>query len=157
MSSPCAALSAAPLTDVSVLGPPGEAADAASGSDPATQAKEAEVVISVPAQLGALPHHRFAVPTPQSRDIRSTICHWAAIYPLCQRNTSRQVGLPFPSCPRPYINSPRYVIANDLSPSATAAMTRNVELNGLGGTAAEGNEQRAEAAGKVRVNEGDAR
>ncbi|KAI9509622.1 N2 N2-dimethylguanosine tRNA methyltransferase [Russula earlei] len=59
----------------------------------------------------------------------------------------------------------RYVIANDLSPLATAAMTRNVELNGLGGTATDGNcpdadsdaTRRPEGKGKVRVNEGDAR
>jgi len=53
----------------------------------------------------------------------------------------------------------KYVIANDLSPSATAAMTRNVELNGLGGPAAtEGSGHSAEKGqGKVRVNEGDAR
>jgi len=60
----------------------------------------------------------------------------------------------------------RYVIANDLSPQATAAMTRNVELNGLGGTATaaitDTSGPDAEAMtrceqGKVRVNEGDAR
>jgi hypothetical protein len=98
-------------------------------------------------------HPPFAVSTPQSRDIGSTICYWVAIYPLCQRDTSRQVGLPLPSRHRPDINSPRYVIANDLSSSATAAMTRNVELNGLGNTVTDesGNQ------GKVRVNEGDAR
>lgn len=50
------------------------------------------------------------------------------------------------------------MIANDLSPSATAAMTRNVELNGLSGAAAEGSGHGAEQSqGKVRVNEGDAR
>jgi len=62
--------------------------------------------------------------------------------------------------------SERYVIANDISPQATAAMTRNVELNGLGGTAtatgADASGADVEAAtrreqGKVRVNEGDAR
>lgn len=55
------------------------------------------------------------------------------------------------------------MIANDLSPAATAAMTRNVELNGLGGGTAidesgpgpEGTER--PGPGKVRVNEGDAR
>ncbi|KAI0306450.1 tRNA methyltransferase [Multifurca ochricompacta] len=54
----------------------------------------------------------------------------------------------------------RYVIANDLSPSATAAMARNVELNGLNGTVTEGIGQHAMATGsqgKVRINEGDAR
>lgn len=53
----------------------------------------------------------------------------------------------------------RYVIANDLSPSATAAMTRNVELNGLSGaTVPEGSVHGAEQnQGKVRINEGDAR
>ncbi|KAH9050649.1 N2 N2-dimethylguanosine tRNA methyltransferase [Lactarius hengduanensis] len=53
----------------------------------------------------------------------------------------------------------KYVIANDLSSSAIAAMTRNVELNGLGGApAAEGSGHGAEQSqAKVRVNEGDAR
>jgi len=52
-------------------------------------------------------------------------------------------------------------MANDLSPSATAAMRRNVELNGLGGgTATDESGPGTEASslqGKVRVNEGDAR
>ncbi|KAH9996809.1 N2,N2-dimethylguanosine tRNA methyltransferase [Russula vinacea] len=54
----------------------------------------------------------------------------------------------------------RFVIANDLSPSAAAAMTRNVELNGLDGTAADGDGPGTAATGrqgKVRVNQGDAR
>ncbi|KAH9180678.1 N2 N2-dimethylguanosine tRNA methyltransferase [Lactarius sanguifluus] len=53
----------------------------------------------------------------------------------------------------------KYVIANDLSSSAIAAMTRNVELNGLGGApAAEGSGHGAEQSqARVRVNEGDAR
>jgi tRNA (guanine26-N2/guanine27-N2)-dimethyltransferase len=54
----------------------------------------------------------------------------------------------------------RYVMANDLSPSATAAMRRNIELNGLGGGTAtdeSGPEREASPQGKVRVNEGDAR
>jgi tRNA (guanine26-N2/guanine27-N2)-dimethyltransferase len=50
--------------------------------------------------------------------------------------------------------SPRYVIANDLSSSATEAMRRNVELNGLGNNTVTDD---AEGQGKVRVNEGDAR
>lgn len=55
----------------------------------------------------------------------------------------------------------RYVIANDLSSSATAAMKRNVDLNGLGGEegsvldAVEGSS--IPKLGKVRINEGDAR
>ncbi|KAH7914686.1 tRNA methyltransferase [Hygrophoropsis aurantiaca] len=62
----------------------------------------------------------------------------------------------------------RYVIANDLSASATAAMKRNVDLNGLG-PAPESNEETIPSGGaslerkvggptlgKVRVNEGDA-
>ncbi|KAH9981173.1 tRNA methyltransferase [Lactifluus volemus] len=48
----------------------------------------------------------------------------------------------------------RYVIANDLSSSATEAMRRNVELNGLGNNTVTDD---AESQGKVRVNEGDAR
>ncbi|KAJ7582668.1 tRNA methyltransferase [Mycena floridula] len=44
----------------------------------------------------------------------------------------------------------KYVIANDLSSLATAAMKRNIELNGLGPP------PETSDAGKVRVNEGDA-
>ncbi|KAI0322222.1 tRNA methyltransferase [Amylostereum chailletii] len=55
----------------------------------------------------------------------------------------------------------KYVIANDLSSLATAAMKRNVELNDLGITSSDA-EARIESsskenAGKVRINEGDAR
>ncbi|KAN0076846.1 tRNA methyltransferase [Tylopilus felleus] len=55
----------------------------------------------------------------------------------------------------------RFVIANDLSPSATAAMRRNVEINGLGPTEEEittPNGQRTIKSnpGKVRVHEDDA-
>ncbi|KAJ3896452.1 N2 N2-dimethylguanosine tRNA methyltransferase [Lentinula edodes] len=54
----------------------------------------------------------------------------------------------------------KYVLANDLSSTAVAAMKRNVELNGLGpskeleeaGSAKQANRQ----LGKIRVNEGDA-
>ncbi|KAG6832138.1 hypothetical protein H0H87_002450 [Tephrocybe sp. NHM501043] len=44
----------------------------------------------------------------------------------------------------------KHVIANDLSPSATAAMKRNIDLNDLGPAAD------APSEGKVRINEGDA-
>ncbi|KAG6866945.1 hypothetical protein C0991_003861 [Blastosporella zonata] len=44
----------------------------------------------------------------------------------------------------------KHVIANDLSPSATAAMKRNVEINDLGLA------EDALSEGKVRINEGDA-
>jgi tRNA (guanine26-N2/guanine27-N2)-dimethyltransferase len=64
----------------------------------------------------------------------------------------------------------RYVIANDLSPSATAAMKRNVEINGLGPspdpedvahskTAKNLDERKPDhkqKLGMVRINEGDA-
>ncbi|KAG6333651.1 hypothetical protein ID866_5438 [Astraeus odoratus] len=61
----------------------------------------------------------------------------------------------------------RFVIANDLSESATAAMRRNVDLNGLGpdadtcqdgclGPSALDLETKRPSLGKVRVNEGDA-
>ncbi|KZV90233.1 N2,N2-dimethylguanosine tRNA methyltransferase, partial [Exidia glandulosa HHB12029] len=43
----------------------------------------------------------------------------------------------------------RYIIANDLSPAATAAMRRNVEINGFG-------PQEGDAEGKIRVTESDA-
>lgn len=65
---------------------------------------------------------------------------------------------------------PRYVIANDLSPSATAAMKRNIEANGLGppldsedtvNSAApkpldDKAPDRKPKLGMVRINEGDA-
>lgn len=57
----------------------------------------------------------------------------------------------------------RYVLANDLSPTAAEAMRRNVELNGLGPAKApadaEGANQTGNARnqkGKVVVHEGDA-
>ncbi|KAG1756727.1 tRNA methyltransferase [Suillus paluster] len=56
----------------------------------------------------------------------------------------------------------RFVIANDLSASATAAMKRNVELNGLGPSpdpaesASTSEHQPIPDRGKVRINEGDA-
>ncbi|KIK57785.1 hypothetical protein GYMLUDRAFT_45975 [Collybiopsis luxurians FD-317 M1] len=54
----------------------------------------------------------------------------------------------------------KYVLANDLSPTAVAAMKRNVELNGLGPeTKAEvesSTKKEKPNLGKVRVNEGDA-
>jgi tRNA (guanine26-N2/guanine27-N2)-dimethyltransferase len=46
------------------------------------------------------------------------------------------------------------VIANDLSSSATAAMKRNVEINGLGPEGPSSSSE--ETPGKVRINEGDA-
>ncbi|KAJ8474263.1 hypothetical protein ONZ45_g16006 [Pleurotus djamor] len=48
----------------------------------------------------------------------------------------------------------RYVIANDLSPSAVEAIKRNVDLNGLGEHIDEATSQTEP--GKVRINEGDA-
>ncbi|TFY79408.1 hypothetical protein EWM64_g4603 [Hericium alpestre] len=61
----------------------------------------------------------------------------------------------------------KYVIANDLSASATAAMKRNVDLNGLGtsdsdaaleaAASAEKPESHKSKPAKVRLNEGDAR
>ncbi|KAG2054635.1 N2,N2-dimethylguanosine tRNA methyltransferase [Suillus hirtellus] len=59
----------------------------------------------------------------------------------------------------------RFVIANDLSASATAAMKRNVELNGLGpsspgadsvSSSTVSEHQALPDRGKVRINEGDA-
>ncbi|KAN0097061.1 tRNA methyltransferase [Tylopilus felleus] len=55
----------------------------------------------------------------------------------------------------------RFVIANDLSPSVTAAMKRNVEINGLGPTeeeitTPEGRRMIKSNPGKVRVHEDDA-
>ncbi|KAF9075258.1 N2,N2-dimethylguanosine tRNA methyltransferase [Rhodocollybia butyracea] len=48
----------------------------------------------------------------------------------------------------------KYVLANDLSTNAVAAMKRNVELNGLGPD--KDNKEGKPKLGKVRVNEGDA-
>lgn len=62
-------------------------------------------------------------------------------------------------CSYYYVRSQRYVIANDLSPTATAAMIRNVELNDLGAGGDGNGPDTAEMGrqGKVRVNQGDAR
>ncbi|KAI0079917.1 N2,N2-dimethylguanosine tRNA methyltransferase [Panus rudis PR-1116 ss-1] len=57
------------------------------------------------------------------------------------------------------IPSVKYVIANDLSPTAAAAMRRNVELNGLGEQTLPASSEDAQPKvrpAKVRVNEGDA-
>ncbi|KAI0054115.1 N2,N2-dimethylguanosine tRNA methyltransferase [Auriscalpium vulgare] len=57
----------------------------------------------------------------------------------------------------------KHVIANDISSSATAAMKRNVELNGLADGVADARTEdinpaaRKSKLGKVRINEGDAR
>ncbi|KAA1471128.1 N2 N2-dimethylguanosine tRNA methyltransferase [Dentipellis sp. KUC8613] len=57
----------------------------------------------------------------------------------------------------------KYVIANDLSSAATAAMRRNIAINGLGESGPDStsdvapSEARKTKPGKVRVNEGDAR
>lgn len=71
-------------------------------------------------------------------------------------------------CEQTYISSSsRFVIANDLSASATAAMKRNVELNGLGpspdsvevesaSSTFMASDQQPHDRGKVRINEGDA-
>ncbi|ESK97021.1 trna (guanine-n2-)-methyltransferase [Moniliophthora roreri MCA 2997] len=51
----------------------------------------------------------------------------------------------------------KYVLANDLSPAATEAMRRNIELNSLGPVATEnGDSSEGQSLGKVRINEGDA-
>jgi hypothetical protein len=112
---------------------------------------------------------------------RSTLSNRSPLHPLRTRDPTSQVGpvsssLPFKT--RTFLTrlplSSRYVIANDLSPDAVAAMKRNVNLNKLGpseastsdmqvdtttdGTpAAQINKKAQEATkGKVRVNEGDA-
>ena len=53
------------------------------------------------------------------------------------------------------------MVANDLSESATAAMRRNIDLNGLGPSQEDDPDSpdtpaKAPSLGKVRVNEGDA-
>lgn len=51
----------------------------------------------------------------------------------------------------------RYVIANDLSPSAVAAIKRNVELNNLDLVAEDGSSGNdGDSVGKIHVHEGDA-
>jgi tRNA (guanine26-N2/guanine27-N2)-dimethyltransferase len=65
-----------------------------------------------------------------------------------------------------FIAPSRFVIANDLSASATAAMKRNVELNGLGPSSPDPAASTSSSVvsehkplpdrGKVRINEGDA-
>ncbi|KAJ3744718.1 N2 N2-dimethylguanosine tRNA methyltransferase [Lentinula detonsa] len=57
------------------------------------------------------------------------------------------------------LRSIRYVLANDLSPTAVIAMKRNVELNGFGPEKEEEEESARKVnpnLGKVKVNEGDA-
>jgi hypothetical protein len=112
---------------------------------------------------------------------RSALGNRSPLHPLRTRDPTSQVGpvsssLPFET--RTFLTrlplSSRYVIANDLSPDAVAAMKRNVNLNKLGpseastsdmqvdtttdGTpVAQINKKAQEATkGKVRVNEGDA-
>jgi hypothetical protein len=160
---------AMPLTDASASVPPDVDAKTEdigdTTPDPTVRVKDAGVMIrardAVRSELSF-----WAVPTPQVRYIGSPLCYRPPLNSLCQRNSPSQVGLPFYprlTFPFPYVNSHRYVIANDLSPSATAAMTRNVELNGLGGgTATDGSGPDPEGVpterpGKVRVNQGDAR
>jgi hypothetical protein len=113
---------------------------------------------------------------------RSTLSNRPPLHPLRTRDPTSQVGPVSSSLPfitRTLLTrlppSSRYVIANDLSPDAVAAMKRNVNLNKLGpseastsdmqvdttttdGTpAAQINKKAQEATkGKVRVNEGDA-
>lgn len=106
-----------------------------------------------------------AVSTSQVCYIGSIVRNWAPFYSLRQGDTSCQVGSPFSSCHYlcSYVRSQRYVIANDLSPSATTAMTRNVELNDLGGGGGGRDDRNGPdmadtgRQGKVRVNQGDAR
>ncbi|KAL0581707.1 RNA methyltransferase tRNA(m5U54)methyltransferase [Marasmius crinis-equi] len=52
----------------------------------------------------------------------------------------------------------RYVIANDLSSAATAAMKRNIESNGLAPEtdSKDADSQKRKPLGKIRINEGDA-
>jgi hypothetical protein len=91
------------LKDVSASLPLAAVADSGdviyATSDPVARVKEAEVMISAlnVAQPLTVP---FVVPTVKICDTRSTVRHWAALYPLCQRDTSRQVCWPFSS--RPY-------------------------------------------------------
>ena len=160
-------LHAMPLTDVSASVPPDVDAKTEdigdTTLDPTARAKDAEVMIRAFEAVRSEPSF-WAVPTPPVRYIGSPLCYRPPLNSLCQRNSPRQVSchsIPDSLSPFPYVNSHRYVIANDLSPSATAAMTRNVELNGLGGsTAADGSAPGPEGTvrpGKVRVNQGDAR
>jgi hypothetical protein len=109
--------------------------------------------------------------TKQSRDIGSTFRHWSPLYSIRERDTSCKVSILSVYSPLTELNNRcRYVLANDLSPSATAAMKRNVEINGLGASA--DSEQKVDStekelradkiscsqltSGMVRITEGDA-
>lgn len=111
--------------------------------------------------------------TSQVHNPGSTLSHWSSLYPICQRDSPRQVGpvsLSF-IFSLAYVFTTalsRHVIANDLSPEAIAAMKRNIELNGLAplsaatghmqidsdATSTKPDEDTSHA--RVRVNEGDA-
>ena len=94
-------LPAIALTDVSASVPLNEDANpedtVGAISDPAARATEVEVmpVIGV-LNIRVLIWIRI-VSTSQICHIGSLVCHWAPFYPLRQRNTSSQVGLPFSS------------------------------------------------------------
>lgn len=89
----------------------------------------------------------------------SSFCNWTPVNPLCKRDPTRQVRTFISRFQIRTERCSRYVLANDLSPAAVAAMTRNIELNGLGPEkeSQESSEKKAKPSlGKVRVNEGDA-
>lgn len=100
------------------------------------------------------------VSSTQVRPSRGAFGNWTTIHPLCQRDPPCKVCHEGPSAPR-FLTIARFVIANDLSPSATSAMKRNVEINKLGPTEEEimtsdGQWTVRLNPGKVRVHEDDA-
>jgi len=74
-------------------------------SDLVARVKEAEVTTSAFNVAWPLTVS-FVVSAGQICDTRSIVCHWAALYPLCQRDTPRQVGPPFSSRPCSDVVSP---------------------------------------------------
>ena len=101
---------------------------------------------------------------------RGTLSHRTTLHSICEGNSTGKVRNSVLVCSYEHlIDVYRYVIANDLSPTAAEAMRRNVDLNGLGPASAPSNTAedtfegvaptegtRQPALGKVKVNEGDA-
>ncbi|KAI0065367.1 N2 N2-dimethylguanosine tRNA methyltransferase [Artomyces pyxidatus] len=129
---------------------PQESASGSGDADKSTlQAKDTEVTSPCAS------HELLHICTPQYRNYKFVLLEALSATGLRSIRYAKEIPLV------------KYVIANDLSPSATAAMKRNVDLNGLGDeTPASDPAETAEAGktttrraklGKVRINEGDAR
>lgn len=102
------------------------------------------------------------ISSPQIRHTGSSFSYWITLDPLCEGDPACEVCMhsdsPFPS----QLTFRSYVLANDLSSAATAAMKRNIELNGLTPHPPSFVEMEDEEVApctppvEIRVNEGDA-